>query len=97
MKLHTKTPHELRMLILGSKAEGHNALINENGLSLTYNSFPFSPIIMKLHTHHDVEDVPYRFWGLNVKGQDNALVTEKWLLVHNCFPFAPIIHRLLVS
>ena len=33
MKLHTFTPHEVRvyLLILGSKGQGHGALVIENG------------------------------------------------------------------
>ena len=42
---------------------------------LAHNCFPFTPIIMKLHmqTPHAhspwVKNVPYGFWGQNVKGQ----------------------------
>ena len=34
MKLHTPIPHDFRMCLsdLGSKDQGHNALITENGL-----------------------------------------------------------------
>ena len=123
MKLHTNTPHELRMctldfgvkrsrvkvtmhwflkmcfghicfpftlhkkslplscrcalLILGSKGQGHNALIPENGL--LHNCFPFTPKHHKT-SYKDarwVEDVSYWFWSQKVKSQGhNALITE---------------------
>ena len=51
IKLHTKTPMGpgCALLISGSKGQGHNALIIENGF-FVHNRFPFTSAIIKLHT-----------------------------------------------
>ena len=58
MKLHTKTPHELRMcpIDLGAKSQrSRSQCIDYWKWLVLHNCFPFTPIIMKLHikTPHD--------------------------------------------
>ena len=65
-------------------------MITENGLSHYY--FPFTPIIMKLHTKTPRESRMYPL-GFGVKGH-NAPITEKWFIVHNCFLVTSIIMKL---
>ena len=46
---------------------------------MSHNSFPFTPIIMKLHTKtpNELRMCPIDFWGQKIKGQGhNALIAE---------------------
>ena len=83
------------LLILGSKVK-----ITMNSIQrwfMLHNWFPFTPIIMTLHTQFLL-----KIWGQKVKDQSfKALITEN-SLSHNCFSFTPIIikihtQRLLMS
>ena len=70
-KLHTQTPIELRMcpVDLGSKGQGQNAWITENGLCCIIAKSVYTYHHETLHTNsQSVEDVPCSFWGQNVKG-----------------------------
>ena len=84
MKHHTKTPHELRMClwVLGSKGQGHNALITENGLCriIAFN--------LHLSSETSYKDSPWVEDVLMGSGFHRSCIDYwKWFLAHNCFPF----------
>ena len=90
MKLHTKTPHEVRMCPMDFevKCQGHNALITENGLCCII-ALPFH-----LLSWNFIQRLPMsRGCALRVSGskgqrsRSHCIDYLKWLLVYNCFPF----------
>ena len=96
MKIHTKTPHMLRMCHIDFevKDQGHNALMTENGLRriIAFSShLPPWNFTQRLLLSWECAPL-ILFWGQKVK------VTMYWFLniflMHNCFSFAPIIMKL---
>ena len=93
MKLYRYTLHESRMgsVDLGSKGQ-RSQFIDFWKWLMSHNCFPFTRIIMKLHTKTPLE------WsvcpmGVRVK-RSKVKVTMQWLLffvAHNCFPFTSAI------
>ena len=62
---------------------------------MLHNSFPFTPIIMKLHTKTPLEWMVCPI-GVGVK-RSKVKVIMQWLLflvAHNCFPFTSAIFKL---
>ena len=93
MKLHTQTPHELRMCPInfgGSKGQrSRSQCIDIWKWFMSHNCYPFTLFIMKLHTDSWwVKDVPNWFWGQKVRGEGhNALISENGLCCMIAIPF----------
>ena len=84
------------LLTLGSKCQRSRSQCIDYWKSLmSHNSFPFTPIIMKLHTKTPLEWMVCPM-GVGVK-RSKVKVTMQWLLflvAHNCFPFTFAIIKL---
>ena len=95
MNLHTKTPHELRMCLwaLGSKGQGHNALIAVNGLCciIAFN-LHLSSWNFYTKTPHELRMCPM---GSRVqRSRSQCIDNWKLFMSHNCFISTPIIMKL---
>ena len=63
---------------------------------MSHNCFPFTPIIMKLHTKtpHESRMCTMDFGVKGHRSRSQCIDYWKCLKSHNCFPFTPIIMKL---
>ena len=63
---------------------------------MSYNCFPSTPVIIKLHTKTPLESriCPMDFGSKGKRSRSQCIDNWKWFLLHNCFPFTPIIMKL---
>ena len=82
---------------LGSKGQrSRSQCIDYRKRLMSHNSFPFTPIITKLHTKTPYESrmCPIDFGIKRLKVKSQCIDCWKWVMSHNCFPFTPIIMKL---
>ena len=80
---------------LGSKGQGHNARITENGF-LCINASPLHLSLWNFTCSLPMSQV-CALCNLGSKGQRSRSQCKdywKWFLAHNCFPFTPIFMKL---